>query len=209
MPKYKSIVNISRRARTKRFKKHLQLSNFSRKNEVTPSPSDQCVPENTFNVEQSIKNQLSVNIEQSADFQMCAYIDSDDEGDALSDFSDFESEDDEYEDYASFLTKWKFSNNVTNTALNELLVFFRLSFVNFRMTFPENNASLRTNEAFRLRLDENYHIHTSPLEELDFDMVKQVPLEYLHLVLLGVTKKMFRMWLSGEVLSKLLSVAVK
>lgn len=79
---------------------------------------------------------------------------------------------------------------------------------NYRMTFPETNANLRTNDSFRSRIDDSYHKTTSPLEELEFDMVKQIPLDYLHTVLLGVVKKLLKMWVSGDLMSKLPSIDI-
>lgn len=72
-----------------------------------------------------------------------------------------------------------------------------------RMTFPEQNAPLRTNESFRNKTDEYYHTVTSPIERLDVDLVRQVPLEYLHTVLIGAVKKMIKIWSSGKHSSRL------
>lgn len=77
------------------------------------------------------------------------------------------------------------------------------------MTFPETNATLRTNDSFREHKD-GYHKDLSPLEEIaDFDMVNQMPFDYVHTVLLGVMKKMIGMWISGDTTSKLPSILVK
>lgn len=81
-------------------------------------------------------------------------------------------------------------------------------FLKSRMTFPETEVTLRTNESFRQKLDSYYHKYTSPIEELDIDMVNQVPLDYLHTVLLGVVKKLIRMWISGDLLYRLPSSAI-
>lgn len=77
------------------------------------------------------------------------------------------------------------------------------------MTFPETEATLRTDESFRNRHDEYYHKETSPLEELVFDMVKQIPLDYLHTVLLGVMKKLIKMWLCGNPVARQPSAQVQ
>lgn len=82
-------------------------------------------------------------------------------------------------------------------------------FINSRMTFPELSASPRTNNSFREKHDENHHKFTSILEELDIDMVKQIPLDYLHVILLGVVKKLIRMWLNGNLKNRLPSIGVK
>lgn len=72
-------------------------------------------------------------------------------------------------------------------------------FENNRMTFPETNATERTNKSFRERHDEEHHKYTTPIEELEqIDMVKQFPIDYLHNICLGVTKKMIWMWLKGS-----------
>lgn len=72
-------------------------------------------------------------------------------------------------------------------------------YLDHRMTFPENNAVLRTNQSFRNHTDDEYHVKTTPILEIEsVDMVKQFPLDYLHLVLLGVVKKLLNMWLKGK-----------
>lgn len=73
------------------------------------------------------------------------------------------------------------------------------SYINGKMCFPEMNAQLRTDADFRSRKDENYHIgHSALLEIPNFDLVHGVPLDYMHLVCLGVTRKLLYMWLFGE-----------
>ena len=65
-----------------------------------------------------------------------------------------------------------------------------------RMSFPEVDAPLRSNESFRGRHQSEHHLGYSPLEDiLDFDIVQQIPLDYMHLVCLGVVKKMINLWL--------------
>lgn len=73
------------------------------------------------------------------------------------------------------------------------------------MTFPETDAPLRTNETFRTALDQNYHLKKSSLERLNIDLVQQFVLDYLHLVCLGVTKKLIHMWMSGDFAARLQS----
>lgn len=68
---------------------------------------------------------------------------------------------------------------------------------NNRMCFLDINSSLRTDESFLKRMQEEHHKTDSVLEQLPIGMVSQFPLDYMHLVLLGVTKKLIELWLSG------------
>ena len=63
-----------------------------------------------------------------------------------------------------------------------------------RMFFTDFNAPLRTDRSFAAMTDEEHHTGTSPLTRLDIGLVSQVPLDYMHLVLLGVVKKLIRLW---------------
>ncbi len=59
------------------------------------------------------------------------------------------------------------------------------------------NAALRTDESFRNQEDDAHHHDTSPLEELRIDMVRDIPLEYLHLILYGAMKRLLTLWTQG------------
>ncbi len=59
------------------------------------------------------------------------------------------------------------------------------------------NAPLRTNESFRNQENEEHHHNYSPLEELQIDMVRDIPLEYLHLILYGCMKRLLLLWMNG------------
>lgn len=61
-----------------------------------------------------------------------------------------------------------------------------------------SNLKLRTDYAFRHRFDFSHHIATSLIEELKIDLVQQFSLDYLHLVCLGVMKKLLNLWKNGE-----------
>lgn len=72
-------------------------------------------------------------------------------------------------------------------------------YLNYRMTFPDIAAVLRTNQSFRNMEDEEHHNYATPILEISsIDMIKQFPMDYLHLVLLGVVKKLLQMWLKGK-----------
>lgn len=47
---------------------------------------------------------------------------------------------------------------------------------------------LGANDDFRNRVQEDYHTGTSPLESIQLQMVSQIPLDYMHMICLGVTK---------------------
>ncbi len=66
-----------------------------------------------------------------------------------------------------------------------------------RMTFPKiREVNLRDNHTFRNQNDPRHHTGNSPFLQLtSFDMVFGFPLDYLHLVLLGVMKKLLKIWI--------------
>ncbi|XP_076546679.1 uncharacterized protein LOC117610679 isoform X1 [Osmia lignaria lignaria] len=57
---------------------------------------------------------------------------------------------------------------------------------------------LRSDESFKLRKQEEHHKITSNIEDLNIGMVTQFPLDYMHLVLLGVMKKLLQFWIKGK-----------
>ena len=63
--------------------------------------------------------------------------------------------------------------------------------------YHQSNGSARTNESFRDRLDEQHHVgvEASPFCELNIDMIANFPLDYMHLVLLGVVRRLLKSWL--------------
>ena len=60
--------------------------------------------------------------------------------------------------------------------------------------FFEVNSQLRTDQSFREQQDVNHHNSYSPLCSLQVDMVRDFTLDYMHLVLLGVVRKLVCMW---------------
>lgn len=67
-----------------------------------------------------------------------------------------------------------------------------------RIILRSTNAIKRTDESFVLQRDEDHHIGVSPLLELKCGMVTQFPLDYMHAVCLGVTKKLLHTWENGK-----------
>lgn len=74
-----------------------------------------------------------------------------------------------------------------------------------RMTFLGVNSPLRTDTTFRSRSDEEYHKGYSPLERLPIDMIKDIPSDYMHVVLLGVMKRLLKFWVRGKKSVRLLT----
>lgn len=66
------------------------------------------------------------------------------------------------------------------------------------MTFPGVNAPRRTNESFRSKTNEDYHKGPSPLERLPIDIISVVSLDYMHVVCLGVVKRLIRFWVNAK-----------
>ncbi|CAN7940366.1 unnamed protein product [Ixodes hexagonus] len=67
-----------------------------------------------------------------------------------------------------------------------------------RMTFPELDAPLRTDESFRNRDDPYHHVGDSPFVQLGVDMISVFPLDYMHLVCLGVMRRLLQTWVRGR-----------
>lgn len=58
-------------------------------------------------------------------------------------------------------------------------------------------SALRTDESFRNQDNPEHHHDRSPLEELPIDMIRDIPLEYLHLILYGAMKRLLILWVEG------------
>jgi hypothetical protein len=72
-------------------------------------------------------------------------------------------------------------------------------YVSNRVIFDEINALRRTDEGFSSRADDDHHIGNSPLEDIPGTrMVTDFPFEYMHLVCLGVMRKILLAWLKGN-----------
>lgn len=68
-----------------------------------------------------------------------------------------------------------------------------------------NDSEPRTNESFRNQSNPEHHIGKSPLLliEPEIDFVKHFVLDSMHLLFLGVTKKLLDCWIDGSVNKKL------
>ncbi|MES9901557.1 MAG: hypothetical protein ABW168_02610 [Sedimenticola sp.] len=66
-----------------------------------------------------------------------------------------------------------------------------------KVTFPETNAPRRTDASFDEMLNEEHHLAPSPFRRLPVGMVTQFPLDYMHLVCLGVMRRLIWLWMKG------------
>nr|XP_047129689.1 uncharacterized protein LOC124809584 [Hydra vulgaris] len=73
-----------------------------------------------------------------------------------------------------------------------------------RTTFTETAAALGTDSSFIEMKDQKHHYGKSPLVAiLSLGLILKVPADYMHLVCLGVIKKMVFMWLKGPLATRL------
>jgi hypothetical protein len=63
-----------------------------------------------------------------------------------------------------------------------------------KMCYPDLFAPLRTDASFNSMLYEEHHYGPTPLAQLPIGLVSQVPLDYMHLVCLGIVKKLIKLW---------------
>lgn len=82
------------------------------------------------------------------------------------------------------------------------------TFVNNRMTFPEINSKLRTDKEFHSGTDIDYHKEKSILYDLKIGLVTKVPLDYMHLVLLGTMKRLLSFSVKGNQEVRLTKTAI-
>lgn len=72
-----------------------------------------------------------------------------------------------------------------------------------KMVFPATDAVRRTDVRFNELADEQHHVGKSPLHELGIGFVSQFCLDYMHLVCLGVTRKLLMLWMRGPLNTRL------
>lgn len=67
-----------------------------------------------------------------------------------------------------------------------------------RVIYPiDSTAQLYNDETFRNQIYKKHHDGFSPLVELKLGMISQIPLDYMHLICLGVMKKLLISWVEG------------
>ena len=79
-------------------------------------------------------------------------------------------------------------------------------FIANRICFPNFNYQLRTNDSFANQIQEEYHLGRSILLDIPhFDIVSRIPLDYMHMICIGVVKKLIKLWISGPLKTRCLS----
>lgn len=71
-----------------------------------------------------------------------------------------------------------------------------------RMIF-KNKGNPRTDSSFREKRNPGHHKGSTPLLRLPMDMIKQMPVDPMHCVDLGVVRKIIRYWKEGSFMSRL------
>lgn len=74
-----------------------------------------------------------------------------------------------------------------------------------RVIFPSDNCEERTDESFREQIDSNHHTGISPLINIrpPVNMIFQFVLDSMHLLCLGIMKKLLNYWLHSKRITKL------
>lgn len=80
---------------------------------------------------------------------------------------------------------------------------------NRRMTFPGSEHPQRTDISFNMKVDElHHHEGPHPFKNVKVGMVSQFPLDYMHLVCLGIVRKLLQTWLRGPLTVRLPALIV-
>jgi hypothetical protein len=76
-------------------------------------------------------------------------------------------------------------------------------YVGNRIVYLETSSDLRTDENFKAMSYSNHQLNESPLCALSLDLVNGVVLDYMHLICLGVVRRLVMYWFKGPVKVKL------
>lgn len=84
-------------------------------------------------------------------------------------------------------------------------------YIKNRICFPQIDAPLRSDDDFIQKIDNNYHKPDTTCSLLNipyFKPITNVPLDYMHLICLGIMRKLLNLWLHGGVQYRLQHRAV-
>jgi len=81
--------------------------------------------------------------------------------------------------------------------------------MNNRVIFPQTDARLWNEKDLKEMADEGHHLRYSPLVATSLGMVSGIPLDYMHLVCLGVMRRFLHLWLMGPLACRLSGLQVK
>lgn len=68
-----------------------------------------------------------------------------------------------------------------------------------KIVLPDLSASLRSDQDFIDQADAKHHVG-SPFTQLECCMISGFPLDYMHLVCLGLVRRMIHLWLHGPLI---------
>ncbi|CAG9773638.1 unnamed protein product [Ceutorhynchus assimilis] len=64
-------------------------------------------------------------------------------------------------------------------------------YIDRKVCFPDINFTKRTDESFRSKEDEDYHLNYTIIEQIpNFNIVENIPVDYMHSLCLGVMKRL-------------------
>lgn len=71
-------------------------------------------------------------------------------------------------------------------------------FIATRICFPKFDCQKRTDISFYNQIQEEDHLgHSILLDIQNFGIVSQTPLDYMHMICIGVVKQLRKLWISG------------
>lgn len=74
----------------------------------------------------------------------------------------------------------------------------RGEYTHSKVTFPSTDSPLRTDDLFSELAYEHHQTAQSPLLNIPVNLVSQFPLDYMHLICLGVTRRLIMLWKKGS-----------
>ncbi|KAL2082539.1 hypothetical protein ACEWY4_022357 [Coilia grayii] len=80
---------------------------------------------------------------------------------------------------------------------------------NGRMNYPLTSATPRSDGSFRSQHQKDHHKGESPLSQINIGLVSQFVLDFMHLVCLGVVRKLIWLWMRGPLATRIGSQSVQ